>query len=438
MGNDCSSLAGDVNACLLSDCALRVEGLASEAASATDTLKITLRPDTTYQGRGVNEALLKIWITRPVVRETDHLVQALLYEVAFYREVVKPLLDSGTCPFFVRMLASSRDCSFDNLLPLYRLAFPPGTPSEKIRRAVDRNLSYMSAVAPGRPAIQDLTNLGVIRRARPSPDRPVALDSEGKVTDDKSDFRFGFLLTETLRGGETLAAYLSTARYADDDEVAVVLLQVAFACQALALSRAAHVDLHLGNILVQRRPHALVAQVEYVDANGTTTSTRVESACHVALRHFERAYAERSGKNAILERLNSRARNMSNELVENRDVLKALGSVLFYHSPLGRDPQNRANIGLSLARKLEKSLAPTRLLRDALKALFETNGHFMTLPSGSPAPSLVFDEFPSTKRILKELMSEMPTARPRVAGAPSVTWRLSESDFDGKTGRLRG
>lgn len=433
MGNDCSVLQGNADPCQIAKCVKKLEGLPSNSASPTDTMIVHLKDCTNYKGVRIDRAFMKIWITRPVVEASRPEIEALNYEIHMYSRVVKPLIDSGVCPFFVKYIAGSLDCTYDNLFQLYKLAFPPETERSKIDRHVDRNLSYMLAMAQNRPAIQDESNLAVIRRAKPLQEEKL-LNEKGQALDDKFHYRFAFLINEVVAGSETLLSFISKKDYADDEELMSVLLQVTYACQSLVLSKCSHMDLHLGNIFVQRLPKSVKTRMIYVHANGALSMIDFMMTCKVFLYDFDHSYTPFLGPNPLLKENRLRKYNMTNELIENRDIIKVLGAILHRFSVVGKDPSKPNNISLDVMRKIRYAISSSRYVQDALKILFATKDHFMVLPNGEPAGRNMFAEFNSTQHILIELMSKVKRI---VFDVPQLKVRLEEDAFDTITGQLK-
>jgi len=420
MGNDCSSLHGDADPCQIAACVQSMQGLPSNSASPTDTFIVTLKNHVVYKGVAVKRAFLKIWVTRPIVPASQAAIEALNYEVKVYSRIIKPLIDSRVCPFFVKYIAGSLNCTYDNLLALYRLAMPPETSRATLDEHIERNLSYMLSLSRDRPALQDVSNKAYIKRV--------------DLSQVKEQYRFAFLINEVVLGGLTLAAFVEQKKYATDDELLTVLLQVAYACQALVLSKVGHMDLHLGNIFVKRLDRPTVARMKYVYANGAESCVDFAFSCQVYMYDFDHTYAALLGDNPLLQLPNLRFYNMTNELIDNRDIIKAFGSLLWRFSCVGRKPNAATNMSLRVMRALQQSISSSEYLQGALKRLFKTRDHFMSLPDGSPADKDVFAEFNSTAQILTNLMTKLGRT---TDGSATIFFRLSERDFDEKTGQLK-
>ena len=102
------------NICQLWTCVKKVEGLESTSASPTDIWIIYFKPDTTYYGKELESAYLKIAVNPNYIDSEAN--RGLEYERRVYKEVTDVLLERRVCPHFVRGLLTGDMCHFDDLL----------------------------------------------------------------------------------------------------------------------------------------------------------------------------------------------------------------------------------------------------------------------------------------------------------------------------------
>ena len=108
--------------CNISNCIVNIGGMASDSASPADIWFLTFNDRTTYKGEIVKNAFLKLFIDVDNTHMSARLKQAtqemngLKYELNIYKDVIRPLVDLNICPNFVKYLASSTNCSYNNLL----------------------------------------------------------------------------------------------------------------------------------------------------------------------------------------------------------------------------------------------------------------------------------------------------------------------------------
>ena len=110
------------NICNISNCIVNIGGMAADSASPTDIWFLTFNGTTTYRGQNIRNAFLKLFIDIDHTRlsaaliNTTPEINGLKYELNIYKDIIRPLVDLNICPNFVKYLASTTNCSFDNLL----------------------------------------------------------------------------------------------------------------------------------------------------------------------------------------------------------------------------------------------------------------------------------------------------------------------------------
>jgi hypothetical protein len=255
------------NICQLWTCVKKVEGLESTSASPTDIWIIYFKPDTTYYGKELESAYLKIAVNPNYIDSEAN--RGLEYERRVYKEVTDVLLERRVCPHFVRGLLTGDMCHFDDLLrvakagisadlipspdPLDGLA--PEAPDD-VRDQLVENLAWLvaapkkksSASRSGsinkRPA---LTNFEVGR-----PDPPGIVRDEDAVKNIEHNLRYGCLLTERFVEVVSLSDWLvKDTKFKMDDFLAVVF-QLIVTLWVMELRKMMHYDLHTGNVLIEK------------------------------------------------------------------------------------------------------------------------------------------------------------------------------------------
>lgn len=441
MGNACTSLDSTDNPCLLAACLDAFLGFDSNSTSPTDVGLLTLKKGTRYGGRRVDRVFLKMWIANPTSEYALAERDSLFYEMDFYAGVVAPLVEGRAAPFFVRSLASSKSCTFRQAFRLYRKAASPSTLEDAdVEERMLRNFAYMFTLTPGRPAIQNA-----------APPQPLSASDRRQVERTVVDLRahrdamrFAFLFTESFVGAVTLDAFFA-AHVGDRARLTPVLFQVAWACHALVLSRAAHNDLHLGNAFVLTHDEPRGVRFTWVAASGRQRTATVFLRDEIRIYDFDRAFAARLGPNPAIggpqEFSHPIGRyNQTNEVIPNRDFVKV--AVLFVGkvaaSPLSDEDARDA---------IEWVASPlTDTLEDFLRL---TRGDFFRLGK-RPARAKDFALLRSSDEILSRWMDRLPDgggvppasrARPPPSSSclsavrESVT--LDEADFDRVTGEWR-
>jgi hypothetical protein len=269
-------------------CITKVNGRASDSASATDTWVCELKPGTTFNDRVISSTFMKIGINpasmpkppkhSPKATEFLDRIEAatgLMYEFQVYHSVVTPILDANICPNFLRSYLVSYNCQYDDLLETLKI----GLVKHKINpdlayKHLNRNISYMYDGKDNRPAIQ--SNKGLVA-AYPLPSlRYMVLTTEfTNVTD----------YWVWLGQGHSLESRRT------------VLLQIAIALYVMSKSKLMHNDLRAPNIFVQKLPKAesWVYAINDYEAIGLHTQYLVE------LYDFDRGTAVSLGDNAYVK-----------------------------------------------------------------------------------------------------------------------------------------
>lgn len=443
MGNSCTSLDSTDNPCLLATCLDAFLGFDANSMSPSDIGLLTLKKGTRYRGRRVDLVFLKMWIATP---PTDFALNdltlferdSLFYEMDFYAEVVAPLVEGRAAPFFVRSLASSKSCTFQQAFQLYRKAASRRTLDDAdLEERMLRNFAYMLTLTPRRPAIQKALFV-----APPPPAiRRELEDVVATLRARRTEMTFAFLFTESFVGARTLDAFFA-AHVRDRERLAPVLFQIAWACHALTLSRAAHNDLHYRNAFVVTHDEPVGFLFTWVDASGRKRTATVFLRDEIRIYDFDRAFAVRLGPNPSLGGPQDLSHplgrfNQTNEVLSNRDFVKvAVGFVAVVAASDLSDGDARAAI--------EWVASPlTDRLEDFLRL---TRGDFFKI-GRKPARDEDFARLRSSGEILSRWMDRLPrgSVPPVATRAPPSACRstvrervtLDEADFDPMTGEWR-
>jgi len=276
------------NLCQMHKCIVSVTGRASDSASATDTWVCELNPDTTFKGRPISKAFMKIGINpasmpkppknaRKASEALDRIEAAtgLMYEFQVYHSIVTPLLDANICPNYLRSYLVSYNCQYDDLLETLKIGLlKHKIDPDMVYKHLNRNISYMYNGKDNRPAIQ--SNKGLVS-AYPLPSlRYMVLTTEfTNVTD----------YWVWLGQGHSLESRRA------------VLLQIVIALYVMSKSKLMHNDLRAPNIFVQTLPKA----ESWVYAINDYEPICIHSAYKAMIYDFDRGTSESLGDNAYVK-----------------------------------------------------------------------------------------------------------------------------------------
>lgn len=229
--------------CQMSSCVKKVEGVAANSLSPTDTWVCTLEENTTFQGKPYSKMFLKVGLSPNTLEKTlKRRSLGLIYELRVYDGVITPLIDNGICPHFVRSLLVSENCTERDLLKTLKKGLSWTVFSEQqITRQFRRNFGYIVNLEKKRPAIQTEVSLGE------------------KIADVRSS-RFVLLATEYDRVAK-YGAWLQNQQQPEDARICV-MLQILIALYAMQCCKLCHNDLHHGNVFIQRLEAS--ARMQYI------------------------------------------------------------------------------------------------------------------------------------------------------------------------------
>jgi hypothetical protein len=236
-----------------------VEAIQNKGLSPSGGLILKLKQGTTYNGDDIEQCFLKFWQNG----KADE-IRALNYEMWVYSHVVRSLVDNRVCPNFNRYLFQGKRCKKENLLAISNNAFK-----------------------------------GM------------------HIRESEQDYRL--LVTEYLHG-MTIAEYLRK-KLVLDEEVWLILCQLAIACYALFLSKTTHNDLHAGNVM-------LVPNKDPITYNINDEICTITPLYIVKVFDFDHAYVERYRPNRMLTDHLCNTEGYCNELVQGTDVCSIFG--IFY------------------------------------------------------------------------------------------------------------
>ena len=180
------------NVCNLGEITKKITGLSSNSSSPTDTWIVYFNDDVLYNYTYVNSGFLKIFIDDT---KTDNLL-ALKYELNIYKDVIRPLVDLNICPNFVKYLASSTNCSYNNLLNFLKGKVKKTDGSLSLLRDeqveinfIRNSLFCLLRTCSDRPSIQQIQ-------------LPInSFLSSGFLNDVKTNIKFSMILNEETNPG---------------------------------------------------------------------------------------------------------------------------------------------------------------------------------------------------------------------------------------------
>jgi hypothetical protein len=248
----------DACGCDVSECIQSIyKGLDSNSASPVDTWILNFKEGVTTRGIPIERGFMKWWIdpNSIIMRETafrdiyqeiesyKDSLRGLDYEIAVYRDVIRPLIDSGVCPNFVGFLADGQNCSFENIGAFLGI-LPEDTSTEQSMLSMRRNLTYMRTGKSGRPSVLN-----------PSNEEEVLIATERR----KETWTYNFLITtavpkDTMSLDEFVQDHRRRVDHSkggrDNQELAKVVFQVLAGCYAMYMTHMNHNDLHEGNTFI--------------------------------------------------------------------------------------------------------------------------------------------------------------------------------------------
>lgn len=299
------------SACDMAQCIQSINGMSSDSTSPTDTWAITFSNPTSMKSVSdnyipVTRAFLKLFISpdswadklanNPANIEKYITLCGLSYEISVYTEVINPLLDFEISPHFIRIYASAKNCTWDNL---HQMLKKESTTKNNTTMRLNRNLSYMNEWKERRPSIQDNSD-------------PSIYDPGFK------DKKYSFIVNEMITSGTKSLEDVLKDEISERD-LYNILFQIAQACYAMYLSKTAHNDLHSKNIWII--PQAS-KNIKYIINDNEFILTDVKH--NVKIYDFDRAYAVKLHANPIITRAKCAQHGECNEIVEGKDFAKLL------------------------------------------------------------------------------------------------------------------
>lgn len=357
------------NVCEMAKCLTsNVMGLSSDSASPTDTWIVEFNDGTTYEGEPIKKAFLKLWISNETFKRTnatkDDKFQELMaknsglnYEVAVYRDIVKPLIETNICPNFIKFLGVGKDCSFDDVVSMAM-----GSDNKRDISSYEDTVFCTSTIIANdsdnmkRKKITETYTTEVVKKLEVSAPRKIV----------KEKFKYNIIANEVIKPG-TMSISEFLDKTVDNVVKAKVIFQALAACYAMSCSKMIHNDLHLGNVYIEplnevdetKLPPGWSRKVSsnsgktyyYNQAKNESTwihpgimygkSTRMnyiyggdlytfETNYIAKVFDFDRAYVQRFGNNPFLDREKDWVcddYSQCNKYIENLDALKLMSGI---------------------------------------------------------------------------------------------------------------
>jgi len=357
----------NISACKISDLVEETTGIQGDTASASDIWFLKLKQPINYDNNDIKDLFLKYTIdTKELNYITDYLnidlkesdidiksffnynmnqLNAVEYEMKVYNDIIKQLIDNNICPNFVKCISVGNSCSYNDLLNI--LTNNDGTlidsDGKKIPDCVSellliRNLGFIINKSCykrkniKRPAINNFNKVNFNNEKYSS----INCDKNDngdecslyRLNKNKNEFlknlKFKFIINEKINNPITLDQLVNNINKGDivfDDDVWFTLLQVAIGCYTLSLSKTAHNDLHLKNILIQQ-DHNKQEYKYIIGDNKNILAIKKEPKYKALIYDFDKSYSEQLCKNYDLNDLNKYS--IDNKVIENRDLVKVL------------------------------------------------------------------------------------------------------------------
>lgn len=380
MGNKCSDLKQDSDACDLYKCISKIKGLNSNSASVSDTMFLTFKDGSNYEGIPLRKGFLKYWLFRTEQDKIKNKYEiGLDYELGIYRDIIRPLVDYNICPNFIRYIASGKECDIDSVLNIVKTTISDENTADMV---VERNIHYLLNNEPDRPSISDPYETWV-------PYQKIRMKNYKNV-------KVNFLVTETIQTG-SMDLFDFVENGYDVGELLQCMFQVAAGCYAMSLAKMTHNDMHLGNILLQKIPKTTVT---YIINNIVHT---FETTIKVKIFDFDRSYADSMGKNSFLKYFSLTEQGLNNNYSDNKDIIKFLGLLLEHMDNSARPKISHIEYA-KLKNNIVNYIAPDESLGYLENILEE--GPLLFL-GGSPIDDVHLSKFYSTQEILENISMDM-------------------------------
>lgn len=314
---------GDV--CQMTSClGQNIIGLKSDSTSPTDTMIVEFKDGTTYEGKPIKTAFLKIWLSNETFKYADENIiklsnyetrkfelsldfAGLDYEVKVYRDIIKPLIETNICPNFIKFLGSGKNCSFHNVATM--ISGPLN--DAKIVKAFHGN-TIRILKGEKRKSINEVYNINELKKF-------VEITSHVDVV---KYFTYNILANEVIKSGTVTMSRFLYNKNTDKTIISTVLFQALAACYAMSCSKMVHNDLHLSNIYVE--PLEKTTRMNYIYGGDLYT---FETDYIIKVFDFDRAYVKRFGENPLLDADTSNLcdhNSQCNKYIENLDALKLM------------------------------------------------------------------------------------------------------------------
>ena len=322
----------------ISNCVSQILGQPSDSASSTDIYKLIMKTtypndyeNFLYEGEYVNSIYMKIFVSELCLPSSvpypvdipDDLISRdeLLYEYMLYLSKIKNFTKMGICPYFVKVLGGNLRVDYDDIQTFLKSITMLNQDNMQMsddskENVLERNMNVIIRRLADRPSI---TN--------------TSIDIKDKLPTEivKNYTKYGYFMTEGTSNTTNLSDAIMSGSL-DLNEIYIVIFQLIAACRTMNLSKIAHNDLHLGNVLIERRNynHTIISD----DNIFTLLSPFV-----LHLYDFDRGYLE-GYQNSLLRYDGLIDASQSNDLLEKRDLVK----VMYYIFQLLPNPTFRENI----------------------------------------------------------------------------------------------
>jgi hypothetical protein len=320
MGNSsCTSLDKLSSACQLAGCIENVKGLKSNSSSSTDTWILTFKEGTKYEAKKVKTAFLKFWIAGSTINRIHEMkndfdvsplkalirsTRSLNYELLFYREIIRPLIDFSICPHFIRYLGSGNNCKGADLV---KILTKSGVPEKDAIARFARNFEFLCSYEKESP--------------RPSITDPGGEEPSENIKAFVSCSEFNLLINENItENDQTLRQFM--ARIRNIKSLWRILFQIFAACYAASLTKSVHNDLHFENVWIRTDSPERIIHYNYNNHDYLMVTGNF-----VRLYDFDRAYSKQIGDNPFLTGDMTSQYSQSNEFIPNRDAVKVCSYV---------------------------------------------------------------------------------------------------------------
>ena len=430
------------NVCEMVKCLTgNVVGLSSDSASPTDTWIVEFNDGTTYESEPIKKAFLKMWVSNETFKKLNKTkddtfqelmskISGLNYEVAVYRDIVKPLIETNICPNFIKFLGVGKDCSFEDVVAM------------AVGSGNTRDISsYEDTVfSTGVILANDSDNIMKRKKITETYSAVEVKKLESSVPKNivRDNFTYNIIANEVIKPGTvSLSVFLETN--VDNAVKSKVLFQALAACYAMSCSKMCHNDLHLGNVYVEPLTEAndeskllpgwsikaskktgetyyyneKTGESSWVHPGGKSTRMNYiyegdlytfETSYIAKVFDFDRSYVQRFGNNPMLGPPNEEwvcdDYSQCNKYIENLDALKLMGGVYDLWSDFSESDE-LLDICTQAEGAGESEVKERKVYKETLREIFD-EGTFLT-KDDVPITEDKYLEFNSTVDIMKNL-----------------------------------